>query len=231
MSTVRSAPASYAHEWLPCANQQGEKPSAFIGRALVTAPPPEQVDIAELQRFFKKTCGYFCNHRLRVYFDEANLPLAETEPFTLEHLDLYQLTQTILDCLIAGDKPDAIYALQQAKGTLPFGTFGHQLFNEKLTLLKPMANYIQAHLDHSSPERDAEINLTLNSIRITGWLKQNRSNGLIRYRTSTIKGKDILAGWLEHLCYCAMGHHNSTTLIGIDKKKQKTARTGFSAFS
>ncbi|MDB2384585.1 hypothetical protein N9V90_01945, partial [Endozoicomonas sp.] len=145
--------------------------------------------------------------------------LEDTEPFALEGLEQYHLKQELLESLIAGDNPGNVLALQRAKGRLPYGAFGELFMDEQIEVLASTAATIQEQLTHSSPADDIEVNLTISDIKLSGWIKQHRSSGLLSYRASSIKGKDIITGWIKHLCYCATGHNGASILIGVDTKK------------
>lgn len=222
---------SYAKQWLPSAARQGIKAPFFMGRSLTQAEQPEHLELPELIRFFKEPCKYFCNRRLKVFFDKPSDILEEDEPFILTGLEQYQIKQDILDHLIKEENPASLLPLQRAKGTLPYGAFGELSMGKQLNTVTSIANYVTAWITHSTLKEDEEINLTIGNTYLSGWLKQSFSSGLLRYRAAPIKGKDIITGWLEHLCYCAMGNKLKTTLVGIDAEKDLTLTHCFQPLS
>jgi len=211
---------SYAREWLPAARRKGQRPPPFIVSPLKATNIPDSIEISELIRFFRNTSKYFCNHRLKVFFDDNEKVLAENESFELDGLTQYSLKQELLEALILDQPSTQVLALRQASGYLPHGAFGEVIVDEQVKALTSMSNHIRDLTTSETLEEDIEIGLNIGDIHLCGWLKQLYSGGLIRYRPSPIKGKDIITTWIEHLCYCATRPSRSTRLIGLDHKKR-----------
>jgi exodeoxyribonuclease V gamma subunit len=60
------------------------------------------------------------------------------------------------------------------------------------------------------------VDLTLGPWRITGRLDELTANGLVRFRLTKLKAKEMLRVWLFHLALNASGKSGSSTLIGRD---------------
>ena len=68
---------SYAKEWLPAVNRQGYSSGQFnrqLSDYLLDAVYPLDLDLVELQRFWRLPVQYFFNRRLKVVF-EPPLPV------------------------------------------------------------------------------------------------------------------------------------------------------------
>lgn len=211
---------SYAREWLPAASKKGQRPSQFIVSPLETTDIPDSIEMSELMRFFRNTTKYFCNRRLKVFFEDNEKILAENEPFELDGLNQYSLKQELLEAMIAGHPPAQILALRQASGYLPHGAFGEVIVDEQVRTMTTMADHVRRLTIPETLKENVEISLNIGGIHLSGWLKQIYFGGLIRYRPSPIKGKDIITTWIEHLCCCTTGLGLSTHLIGLDPKKR-----------
>ncbi len=210
---------SYAREWLPAANHQGEKPAAFMGRPLQVVETANELELSELLRFYRNPCKHFCNTRLKVFFDQDEQVLEENEPFELDTLERYHLKQELLDTLIRGDNPNTVLKHQSARGALPYGAFGELLLDEQVKATTCIAAFLTPLL--STPKQDIDVTVTLAGMEISGWLSGHFKGGLIRYRPASIKARDILLGWIEHLCYCSMGQQGVTRIVGLQQKKEE----------
>ncbi|WP_422133523.1 exodeoxyribonuclease V subunit gamma [Endozoicomonas sp. ALD040] len=215
---------SYAKEWLPNANNPTESSAPFLASPLSTRETPEALEVPELLRFFRNPSQYFCNRRLKVFFEQEDTLLVETEPFALDALDTYWLKTSMLDTLLADNRLDSLREKLNATGTLPHGAFGELLLEDQQNAVSPLVEKLKdATL---APLDDVEVNLSVAGIKVTGWLKQHYSfagqnSGLLRYRAAGLKAKDKLFAWIEHLLYCASLESEShsgghTRLMGLD---------------
>ena len=213
---------SYAHEWLPIAEGDSEALKPFIDQPLTDAVKPEQLEITELLRFFRNPAQYFCNRRLKVFFQEGDSQPEDTEPFEIDALDSYQIRQSLTRLMLSDGSITEYSQRLNATGQLPHGAFGELLLEEQQELVQALATDVRNSL--ISPQEDKEINLVIESIQLTGWLRQIYQSGPVRYRPARLKARDILYGWIEHLCYCAVPDHRSvknrpgeTRLFALDK--------------
>ena len=209
---------SFAREWLPAAKGEGESTQPFHTAPLTSESTPETIELTELLRFYRNPCQYFCNRRLKVWFNEQDDMLDSDEPFSLDPLESYQLRESLLDDWLNSGNTRNSESRSRASGTLPHGHFGQLALEEQKESLKHLGNSLTDVL--SEPADDLEINLVLKTgIQLTGWLKQCTRNGLARFRPAKLKPKDYLRYWIEHLCYCACADTPANTAIfGTDKQ-------------
>ncbi|MDK9740180.1 exodeoxyribonuclease V subunit gamma [Vibrio sp. D404a] len=222
---------SYAKEWLPAANRAGERSGEFnraLEDYLAGATFPQELDLVELQRFWRLPVQYFFNRRLKVVFEPPLPVMEDDEPFVLNGLESYQLKDALLQVLI--DNPQSadeavarFVAKQKAQGRLPVGAFGDIEFETNRVQAEELAKEIQ--FVTGAPQEDLEVNVAIDSlgegksVKLTGWLTHNYQSGLVRYRSGKIRAQDYLAAWIDHLCCSAMGKAQSTHIIGYDKKE------------
>ncbi|KEQ15419.1 hypothetical protein GZ77_01865 [Endozoicomonas montiporae] len=215
---------SYAREWLPVARRDDIESHAFIG-----SPLPEQHDkqdvleLSELLRFYRNPCKSFCNRRLKVFFEDDDDTLEDTEPFMIDGLDAYQLKLQMLDDLLEKDHTDDVRKTLKAIGRLPHGAFGDLLLEEHEKSLTGLSEQVKSRTanindNKNANEESVEINLNFGNIQLTGWLKSIYNNSLIRYRPAKVKGKDRMLSWIEHLCLCACSDQPAIThLLSLEK--------------
>ncbi|OAN14038.1 exonuclease V subunit gamma [Photobacterium jeanii] len=216
-SAFRGQFASYAAEWLPAAERQGQAASAFQLTALESEPLPDdkvlELDLAELQRFWRLPVRYFFNRRLKVYFEPPMAVTEDDEPFTLNGLDGYQmreqLLQQLLDAKLTNADEEQVFTLfaaqQKAAGRLPVGAFGDLDLAATRSEVETISEDIYP-LIHA-PLADHEVDLTFqyqgHTVKLQGWLKQYYQSGLVRYRSGKVRSQDLLTAWFDHLCLAA----------------------------
>lgn len=213
--TPQSQSFSYAHEWLPAATRSGTASQPFMSKPLSTQELPEDIELTELLRFYRNPCQHFCNRRLRVFFEQGESSLEDTEPFMMDGLEAYQLKQSITESLLSEADMNAFEQRLQATGRLPHGAFGELLLEDQYKAVNPLVEQVKTFT--LIPVDDIEINLNFGKRRLTGWLKQCYRSGLIRFRPAKIKTKDLLYAWIEHLCYTlSCDQADTTRQIGIE---------------
>ncbi|RTZ15285.1 exodeoxyribonuclease V subunit gamma [Vibrio aquaticus] len=226
---------SYAKEWLPAVNRQGQVSGEFNQRLpdyLLDATYPLDLDLVELQRFWRLPVQYFFNRRLKVMFEPPLPVMEDDEPFVLNGLESYQMRDGLLDTLLKQkllqhhDPKAAVQAFvaeQRAQGKLPVGAFGDIEFETNRVQAEELVEKLTFLCGKG--DEDLEIKLTLDvlgedkKIYLTGWLTQNYQSGLVRYRSGKIRSQDYLSAWIDHLAMSAMGVSKRTHMIGYDRKE------------
>ncbi|EDP58712.1 exodeoxyribonuclease V, 125 kDa subunit [Vibrio sp. AND4] len=239
-NSFQGSHASYAKEWIPAAltqsNQlQGSARGEFnraLDDYLLGASFPIELDLVELQRFWRLPVQYFFNRRLKVIFEPPLPIMADDEPFVLGGLESYQMRDELLETLLetAITQPSAkadvlkhFMSEQRAQGKLPVGAFGDIEFETNRVQAEELVDKL-AFLS-GAPQDDLEIDLTFDvlgegkNIRLIGWLTQCYQSGLIRYRSGRIRAQDYLAAWIDHLAMSASGQARKTHVIGYDRKE------------
>ncbi|KYN87358.1 exonuclease V subunit gamma [Vibrio cidicii] len=238
-SAFQGEMSSYAKEWIPAAQLQNQASlnqsrGAFL-RALddywLGISFPYELDLVELQRFWRLPVQYFFNRRLKVLFEPPLPVMEDDEPFTLDGLSSFQLRDELLDRLlearVAQQDPQAVIEQflqqQRACGHLPVGAFGEIEFAANRAQAEALVDKLTFLAVRE--QEDIEIDLTFDllgegkPIRLTGWLTRHYQCGLIRYRSGRIRAQDYLAGWIDHLAMSASGLAQPTHLIGYDRKE------------
>ncbi|MGF1815455.1 exodeoxyribonuclease V subunit gamma, partial [Vibrio splendidus] len=208
---------SYAKEWLPAANRSGERSGEFnraLDDYLFGATYPLELDLVELQRFWRLPVQYFFNRRLKVVFEPPLPVMEDDEPFVLNGLESFQLKDALLQVLL--DHPEGadeavrlFVSEQKAQGRLPVGAFGDIEFETNRVQAEDLAKEIR--FVSGSPQQDLEVNIEFDvlgegkPVRLMGWLTQNYQSGLVRFRSGKIRSQDYLAAWIDHLSCAVMG--------------------------
>jgi len=191
-----------------------------VARALQPPPPPQApgpwwsgtlpevedgtIAIADLLAFFAHPQRWFVRNRLDIRLDtEAELP-EENELFSVSGLTGYGVNQELVQTLLepGAPAPAAMLARLKAQGRWMLGAPGELRFNRLLPELQGFADGIAA-LDMGPKRPDLAMDLVVDGARLTGQLKNRHANGILLFRYSNCKGKDLLAAWIHHLLWAA----------------------------
>ena len=212
---------SFAAEWLPAASQSGVAQPEFVQPLPVQ--PLTLMSLEQLLRFWRHPVRAWFQQRLGVAFwmEESELP--DSEPFAPDSLERYQINAQLLNALVNGDDPQQLYARHRAAGNLPYGAFGELFWQSQTEEMQDVAAEVSGQ---RLPSENREVNLTLGTVQLTGWLTQVQADGLLRWRPGVLNMNDGLLLWLEHLVYCALGGNGTSRMYG-----RKQSRWRFNALS
>ncbi|PAU61588.1 exodeoxyribonuclease V subunit gamma [Pseudomonas sp. PICF141] len=194
----------------------------------------EPLSLAQLQDFLRNPVRHFFSQRLKVFFEAAEVPLADEEPFVLDALQRYSLSDSLLEAALGQlDQTDQVLEAQakrlQNSGLLPMAGFGECLQRE---LIEPLPDlllrYQQLLALWPTPLTSAlPVSLELQGLRLEGWLSglhQRADGGLLSVTTipnsiGSIKARKwhrLTRPWVNHLVACASGMPMTTALVASD---------------
>jgi exodeoxyribonuclease V gamma subunit len=190
---------SFADEWLTAshARDTGQGFPPFCSEPLAAGAEPVEVELGALCRFFANPAKGFLRERLGIWLEEAGGALPDTEPFGIDGLERHGLHTELLAHLLDGGAADEYRAVAKARGALPCSAFGERLLDGEVPQVEALAEAVRAHLQEPSPA--LEIDLRGADWRLIGWLDGLTARGLVRYRAGTLKEKDRLGLWIQHL--------------------------------
>ncbi|WP_085656178.1 exodeoxyribonuclease V subunit gamma [Pseudomonas sp. B11(2017)] len=222
---------SYASEWRTLHERQ--EPGA-VTPMLEPHVPEEPLSPALLQDFLRNPVRHFFTQRLKVHFESAQAPLADEEPFVLDALQRYTLSDNLLEAAL-GHPDDAATALEtqarrlQNSGLLPMAGFGECLQRE---LIEPLPNLLQRYGQllalWPTPLTGAiPVSLEWQALRLEGWLgglHQRADGGLLSVTTipngiGSVRNRKwhrLTKPWVNHVLACANGVSLTTALVASD---------------
>ncbi len=209
---------SFSREDHAAARSRGDQGPA----PLVPDPLPEPddawrtVDVARLARFFSHPARFFVTERLGFRLDDGGPAADDAEPFEIDGLDRYQLVDGLVRAVLDGEDPDDRYPAVRAEGRLPPGRPGEIAFRAAADHARALADAVRPHLGDGAAEPVA-VDVVLGPFRVVGRVGGIGRTGPVRYRPVRIKGKDLLAAWVEHLVLCAAGKAGRTVVVGADR--------------
>jgi exodeoxyribonuclease V gamma subunit len=222
---------SYANEWQALHRETDRAADISI---LDTHVQEEPLSLGQLQDFLRNPVRHFFSQRLKVFFEAAEEPLADEEPFVLDALQRYGLSQSLLEAALADpDDTDQALVTQarrlQNSGLLPMAGFGESLQRE---LIEPLPDLLQRYQQllalWPTPLTSAlPVSLELHALRLEGWLSglhQRADGGLLSVTTipnsiGSIKSRKwhrLTRPWVIHLVACASGMALTTALVASD---------------
>lgn len=180
----------------------GAIPSQFLNN--LPAPEEEQknLSINDLIAFFQHPAKYLLQNRLGIYLGEEDVLTEDREPFDLGGLDGYQVGQELLDRFIKEKPLDSYQQVLKSRDMLPEGWSGEQAFHEKREEVEDFGQNLEQVLQQQQME-DVEIDIELDNFRITGKLTNVFEQGLISYRFGSMRPKDVIELWIQHLVFKA----------------------------
>jgi exodeoxyribonuclease V gamma subunit len=222
---------SYANEW-----QALHRETAGAADINILDPhvQEEPLSLGQLQDFLRNPVRHFFSQRLKVFFEAAEVPLADEEPFVLDALQRYGLSQSLLEAALADpDDTDQALVAQarrlQNSGLLPMAGFGESLQRE---LIEPLPDLLQRYQQllalWPTPLTSAlPVSLELHALRLEGWLSglHRRADGGLLFVTTipnsigSIKSRKwhrLTRPWVVHLVACASGMALTTALVASD---------------
>ena len=180
--------------------------------------PIREVTIKQLINFLRHSCKFFFSQRLGVYFEVDEDTLDDDEPFVLNGLEKYNLKKQQFEYALEGKSQQALFTELKASGELPLGEFAPLVFNQNLQAMDDLASVVQAYAVSEVESVHVAIDFykgTENEKALIGELTEHCENGLVRSKVGKVRSKDILALWVEHLCYCiAHGQELNSSLFG-----------------
>ncbi len=222
---------SYASEWQVLHQEKAQQSEAPLLAPYVQEEP---LTLALLQDFLRNPVRHFFTQRLKVYFEAAQAPLADEEPFVLDALQRYTLSDSLLEAALSqpDDVDQALHARAlrlQNSGLLPMAGFGECLQRE---LIEPLPDLLQRYQQlltlWPTPLTSAiPVSLDLQGMRLEGWLAslhQRADGGLLSVTTipnsigsiKTRKWHRLTKPWVTHLVACASEHALTTALVASD---------------
>ena len=225
---------SYAREWRVLHGEGGSRPADAPLEAMAAEAP---IDVQMLQRFLRNPTEHFFAYRLKVFLREQDHSTEDDEPFTLDGLEQYQLSQWLLEQAIAAPQEQWLEQLEQAaarlqaRGELPLAGFG-ALAREQI--IRPLHDQLQRFgallqlwdmpVEQALPLEYAVPGVQLSSA-LTGLRSSASQTGLARVVLVTGKLLDkqgkprwskLMADWCVHVLAAANGSPLHSILVGAN---------------
>ena len=212
------------HESKACYGSK-HKYQLFAQTPVVAEQMTRHITVEDFISFFKNPARYFIKNVLGISLAENVNDIASDEPFSINGLERYQLTNELCQRLINGGDSYGYKVLLQKQGKLPDGDLGDIIFEDAQSQVMDFVEKVRRKLTCDAEQHELHYTSASNDLVITGnpYLYAGQQ---IYYRYATIKPDDRLHALLWHLFVCATQSDEcndavTTILIGRDKDKYK----------
>ncbi|MES9970516.1 MAG: exodeoxyribonuclease V subunit gamma [Candidatus Thiodiazotropha sp.] len=162
-----------------------------------------EIDLQQFLHFFTNPLRGFAEIRLNLDLNQAEQLPDEREQFSLEHFDQMGLEHELVEALLAEQIPEELYQRLRARGCLPQGKVGEQIFRQMRRRAMAMVQRIQA-LDGGDSLHPLEVDLLFDKQRLVGHLHAVNRAGLLVYSTDRLYPYQLLRHWIRHLLLNAL---------------------------
>lgn len=200
-------------------------PTPFISEGL-QAPAEDawkEVGLGDLARFYANPAKELLTRRLGIRLEERSWAVEEREAFVLKGLDRYALENHLFEKRLGGQRLAELWPAVRASGRLPHGSVGKVLFETMAREIEAFTGKLDSLRIMKGPE-PLEVDLSLSGFRITGRIGPFYGEGLLQYRYTRLKVRDLLRLWLDHLVLNIAGegmYPRTSVLAGLNPEKRK----------
>ncbi len=171
----------------------------------------KNLSITDLAEFLNNPSKAMLDKRLGLKLGLNSDEFIESEPFTPDFIDQYNLNSAIMKSLREGTDRESYFNTVKASGILPHGVPGRVTYDRSFGEVKNFYDRFSYLLTDKSPV--AEIDLNINGFRITGTADSIYNGKNIYFRYASARGRDILNAWITHLSLCMSGSFKDETLL------------------
>lgn len=200
---------SYSKENLTAATALISPPA--IPRPMIETPlPPIEIatkiiEIADLIRFFSGPAAFLLTQRLGVYPGMKQIETDELEPFDIQGLERYHLTNDLITSSLAGNSIDQHLKKEAFRGNLPHGSTGDYHSFSVTAEIGPFVSKLNESAEFYTPE-ERPVTVQAGEYTLTGSVSGVCDHGVFHYYYSNTKATHHLKIWITH---CIWSHCNN----------------------
>lgn len=196
----------------------GRKRRVFMnGPLLPESRLTDRIEVQKLKRFLSNPAAAFLENRLKIKPINASEEPEEREPFSLDRLSEYYLSQELVTQIISGASKEDCYIAARSRCILPPLSAGNAAFDAVWQKSTAFAVIVSRTLD--DPLERLEIDLEIDAVRLCGLMDEINSGKHLRWRCAPLKGRDRLSIWIDHLLLNILrqnGYPRSSTMLSSD---------------
>jgi exodeoxyribonuclease V gamma subunit len=177
----------------------------------------DRIDILKLKSFLSNPAAAFLRNRLKISPLDPAEEQDEREPFSLDRLSGFSLSQELVGQIIAGASKEDSYSAARSRCILPPLSAGKAAFDAAWHGSSRFADFVGKYMD--APLDPLDINLDLGAFHLCGVLNGIQTGSHLRWRCASLKGKDRLSIWIDHLLLNTIrqdGYPRNSMMISSD---------------
>ncbi|MGQ0285642.1 exodeoxyribonuclease V subunit gamma [Pasteurellaceae bacterium 22721_9_1] len=198
---------TFAYEWEKVANSNQSPVDDFIQPIEEKNISEEVIEIQldQLIKFVQNPIKFFFEQQLGAYFRCEDEEISDTENFTLQGLDLYQIRQALLQ----EENIDEVFAQLKLKGTLPRGEFAQVYIEKVRSEIMQFRSVLADYLDKQPASEYIELNFLIDgkNVVLKGYLENlfdvDNQRRRITWRMASHKDSYLIENWLYFLVQAA----------------------------
>lgn len=172
------------------------------------------VALGDLMRFYAHPQKYFVVDRLGIRLNEIAEAPEERELFEPDGLDRYRLDQELVAGAISVG--DSLLPAIQHEGRWPLGAPGLVALAERRAEAERFLQRVAAEQPGRALEAQP-VDLEIGKYRLVGALQGLHEHGFMLPRFGSLRGRDLLAGWISHLVANLLLPGTVTRVVALDK--------------
>jgi exodeoxyribonuclease V gamma subunit len=174
----------------------------------------EEISLDELVRFFKNPFKAYYNKVLGIYYDDEQILLEETELFSLNKLQQWNLK----NLLLTTDNTEALQRRLVQTGTLPLKNMAEVSLQQVEEQVEPVRKQF-ALATQDAPKETIAVQLRINDSLLTGAISQVFNNTLVQVSWSKNETKYLVETYIRYLAGVAAGKLTGARFISAAKKE------------
>jgi exodeoxyribonuclease V gamma subunit len=176
----------------------------------------EEIQLDDLLQFFKNPFKFYYNKVLGIYYSDEQVLLSDTEIFSLDSLQSWNLKNVLLPA--SETKIVALPNELQKKGTLPLGNIGPVVM-QQVEEIVDQARDLYLFCTGDRPESSVPIELKIGENLLTGTLPGVFDGKLVQASWSKNETKYLVEAYIRYLAGSAAGVISGWSFISFTLKK------------
>ncbi len=179
------------------------------------------IEISDLIRFFSGPAAFLLTQRLGVYPGLKQMDVDDMEPFDIQGLERYHLTNDLITSSLTGISIDQHLKKEAFRGKLPHGSSGEYHSFSITDEVEPFVSKLQERTEwYTTDERS--VTVTTGAYTLTGSLSGVCDRGVFHYYYANTKATHHLKIWITHCIWslCNNGESRESLLICKDRSWQ-----------
>jgi len=169
----------------------------FVERSAPVPEDPASVSLEDLSWFLAHPPRFFVRSTLKMFLVRDEESGEDLEPLAgLNKLEEYLLGGELLD--LDGDD-ETVLTVLRGRNMLPPENIGRQVLQGVRGEVLALRSLLEDLVGEQTPKDFPGSSLPMGEWELHGRLRRLYPAGLVRFRFATVKAKDLLSAWVEHL--------------------------------